>query len=165
MGTAEGLRHLRDTDLLHRRLVQSGWRDGSDLQYLRVPGGQHNEDAWAARFDQVLASSSRQKPDSLCRNIALTSSTSRTLRLSFCLRFSLRTSASPATSRFPSLMQIAFALTFASPEPHEPPQFPPNLRLRRSLARRLQADANPYARNRAHAPGTIIGPTRRFMRT
>jgi predicted alpha/beta superfamily hydrolase len=54
MGTAEGLRHLRDTDLLHRRLVQNGWRDGFDIQYLRVPGGQHNEDAWAARFHQVL---------------------------------------------------------------------------------------------------------------
>ena len=54
MGTAEGLRHLRDTDLLHRRLIQNGWRDGLDIDYLRVPGGQHNEDAWAARFDQVL---------------------------------------------------------------------------------------------------------------
>jgi predicted alpha/beta superfamily hydrolase len=54
MGTAEGLRHLRDTDLLHRRLVQRGWRDGIDLHYERVPGGTHNEDAWAARFDKVL---------------------------------------------------------------------------------------------------------------
>jgi predicted alpha/beta superfamily hydrolase len=54
MGTAEGLRHLRDTDVLHRRLMQNGWRDGVDLRYLRVAGGQHNEDAWAARFDQVL---------------------------------------------------------------------------------------------------------------
>ena len=54
MGTAEGVRHLRDADLLHRRLVQNGWRDGLDIDYLRVPGGQHNEDAWAARFDQVL---------------------------------------------------------------------------------------------------------------
>jgi predicted alpha/beta superfamily hydrolase len=54
MGTAEGLRHLRDTDLLHRRLLDRGWRDGVDLQYLRVPNGLHNEDAWAARFDQVL---------------------------------------------------------------------------------------------------------------
>jgi predicted alpha/beta superfamily hydrolase len=54
MGTAEGLRHLRDTDLLHRRLVLRGWRDGIDLKYLRVPGGVHDEEAWAARFDQVL---------------------------------------------------------------------------------------------------------------
>jgi predicted alpha/beta superfamily hydrolase len=54
MGTAEGLRHLRDTDLLHRRLVLRGWSDGIDLKYLRVPGGVHDEEAWAARFDQVL---------------------------------------------------------------------------------------------------------------
>ncbi len=54
MGTAEGLRHLRDSDLLYRRLIQNGWRDSLDLCYLRVPGGQHNEDAWAARLDQVL---------------------------------------------------------------------------------------------------------------
>ena len=66
MGTAEGLRHLRDADLLYRRLLQRGWRDspepgpspepGSspDLRYLRIPGAQHDEDAWASRFDQVL---------------------------------------------------------------------------------------------------------------
>ena len=54
MGTAEGLRHLRDADLLHRRLLQRGWRDGVDLDYLRVPNGQHTESAWAARFDRVL---------------------------------------------------------------------------------------------------------------
>ncbi|HEY4009358.1 MAG TPA: alpha/beta hydrolase-fold protein [Acidobacteriaceae bacterium] len=54
MGTAEGLRHLRDTDLLHRRLVDRGWRDGVDLKYLRIPNGLHNEDAWARRFDQIL---------------------------------------------------------------------------------------------------------------
>lgn len=54
MGTGEGLRHLRDCDLLFRRLLQRGWRDGKTLRYLRVPGGLHNEDAWAARFDQVL---------------------------------------------------------------------------------------------------------------
>jgi len=54
MGTAEGLRHLRDADLLHRRLVQRGWRDSVDLRYLRVPGAVHDEDAWAARFGDVL---------------------------------------------------------------------------------------------------------------
>jgi predicted alpha/beta superfamily hydrolase len=54
MGTAEGLRHLRDCDLLHRRLQLRGWRDGIDLSYMRVPGGLHDEDAWAARFDKVL---------------------------------------------------------------------------------------------------------------
>jgi predicted alpha/beta superfamily hydrolase len=54
MGTSEGLRHLRDTDLLHRRLQQRGWRDGKDLAYLRVPGATHDEAAWAARFEHVL---------------------------------------------------------------------------------------------------------------
>jgi predicted alpha/beta superfamily hydrolase len=57
MGTAEGLRHLRDADLLHSRLIAQGWRESGptpDLRYLRVPGGLHSESAWAARFDQVL---------------------------------------------------------------------------------------------------------------
>lgn len=54
MGTSEGLRHLRDTDLLHHRLKMRGWHDGKDLRYIRVPGGLHNEDAWAARFGKVL---------------------------------------------------------------------------------------------------------------
>lgn len=54
MGTAEGLRHLRDTDLLHRRLNVRGWRDGEDLAYLRVTGATHDEESWAQRFDEVL---------------------------------------------------------------------------------------------------------------
>jgi predicted alpha/beta superfamily hydrolase len=54
MGTAEGLRHLRDTDLLHHRLQVRGWKEGVDLTYLRVPDARHEEDAWAARFDKVL---------------------------------------------------------------------------------------------------------------
>ena len=55
MGTGEGLKHLRDTDLLHRRLKLRGWRDGKDLRYLRVEGAFHTEDAWANRFDETLA--------------------------------------------------------------------------------------------------------------
>ena len=54
MGMSEGLRHLRDTDLLHHRLTNYGWRDERDLRYLRVPGGLHDEDAWARRFHRVL---------------------------------------------------------------------------------------------------------------
>jgi predicted alpha/beta superfamily hydrolase len=58
MGTSEGLRHLRDTDLLHRRLQARGWQDTpgptQDLAYLRIPNAHHDESAWAARFDQVL---------------------------------------------------------------------------------------------------------------
>ncbi len=54
MGMSEGLRHLRDCDVLHSRLLSRGWREERDLHYLRVPGGLHDEDAWARRFDRVL---------------------------------------------------------------------------------------------------------------
>ncbi len=54
MGTSEGLRHLRDCDLLQHRLVNRGWKPGRDLRYLRIPGGLHDEEAWSRRFDQVL---------------------------------------------------------------------------------------------------------------
>lgn len=54
MGTDEGARHLRDTDQLVRLLKRSGWREHIDLAYQRVAGGIHSEDAWAARFDDVL---------------------------------------------------------------------------------------------------------------
>ena len=54
MGMAEGLRHLRDCDLLQHRLVGRGWREERDLRYLRVPGGLHDEEAWSRRFFQVL---------------------------------------------------------------------------------------------------------------
>jgi predicted alpha/beta superfamily hydrolase len=54
MGTAEGLRHLRDADLLHQRLLTRGWRDTIDLAYHRDPGAVHDEAAWAARFPNVL---------------------------------------------------------------------------------------------------------------
>ncbi len=55
IGTAEGTRHVRDTELLHKRLVAKGWRPGVDLKLMMVEGGFHSEDAWAARFDRVLA--------------------------------------------------------------------------------------------------------------
>ncbi len=54
MGTAEGLRHLRDTDLLHQRLLKRGWRDHIDLAYQRDPGAVHDELAWASRFPNAL---------------------------------------------------------------------------------------------------------------
>ena len=54
MGTAEGMRHLRDADLLAHLLEGKGWREGQDLLYRRIPGGLHNEAAWAARFGEVL---------------------------------------------------------------------------------------------------------------
>jgi predicted alpha/beta superfamily hydrolase len=55
IGTAEGTRHVRDAELLHKRLVQQGWKPGIDLELLKVPSGVHSEDAWATRFDKVLA--------------------------------------------------------------------------------------------------------------
>ena len=54
MGTAEGMRHLRDADLLAHLLETKGWHEGQDLLYRRIEGGVHNEDAWAARFGEVL---------------------------------------------------------------------------------------------------------------
>ena len=55
IGTAEGAHHLRDTDLLFSILIDRGWEVGRTLVYQRVPGGLHNEDAWADRFGEVLA--------------------------------------------------------------------------------------------------------------
>jgi len=54
IGMSEGAKHLRDTDRLFRLLKRRGWREHIDLAYQRVPGGVHSEDAWAARFDDVL---------------------------------------------------------------------------------------------------------------
>jgi predicted alpha/beta superfamily hydrolase len=54
MGTAEGVRHLRDADLLYKALVQHGWAAGETLLYTRVQDGLHNEEAWAHRFGDVL---------------------------------------------------------------------------------------------------------------
>lgn len=54
MGTAEGARHVRDTEHLHRLLLRLGWHDGVDLHYLEADGAIHDEDAWADRFDDVL---------------------------------------------------------------------------------------------------------------
>jgi predicted alpha/beta superfamily hydrolase len=55
IGTAEGSRHVRDTELLYHLLQRHGWRPGIDLAFLKVPDGMHDEDAWADRFDQVLS--------------------------------------------------------------------------------------------------------------
>ncbi len=54
IGTAEGSRHVRDTDKLHRLLLERGWRDEVDLRYRHYPNAVHNEDAWADRFGEVL---------------------------------------------------------------------------------------------------------------
>ncbi len=54
MGTAEGLRHLRDTDMLERILLKRGWRSGIDLNYVKAQGAVHDEQAWSERFGDVL---------------------------------------------------------------------------------------------------------------
>ncbi len=54
MGTAEGMRHVRDTDQLDEVLRKLGWREGDNLRYLRAEGALHDESAWAARFGDVL---------------------------------------------------------------------------------------------------------------
>jgi predicted alpha/beta superfamily hydrolase len=54
VGDAEGRRTLADTDLLDRRLRAGGWLPESDLHYERVPGGTHDEAAWAQRVGPML---------------------------------------------------------------------------------------------------------------
>jgi predicted alpha/beta superfamily hydrolase len=54
IGLAEGPAMIKRCDELHRLFERRGWRDGKNMQYLRVPGGRHNEDAWAKSVDPFL---------------------------------------------------------------------------------------------------------------
>jgi predicted alpha/beta superfamily hydrolase len=54
IGTAEGMRHLRDANLLERLLVKHGWQLGVDLAYVQAQGAVHDENAWSNRFGDVL---------------------------------------------------------------------------------------------------------------
>ena len=54
MGTKEGIRTLKDSDVLHQLLVERGWVDGVDVMYLHVHGGTHDEVAWATRVGPFL---------------------------------------------------------------------------------------------------------------
>jgi predicted alpha/beta superfamily hydrolase len=54
MGTAEGARHLRDTDMLEELLLKRGWKIGIDLAYMKAQGAVHDERAWSERFGEVL---------------------------------------------------------------------------------------------------------------
>ena len=54
IGTAEGMRHVRDTELLHRLMVQRGWVDGVGVKLTVEAGAVHDEGAWAGRFGGVL---------------------------------------------------------------------------------------------------------------
>lgn len=56
-GTAEGSNGaavIEDLRLLRDALIEKGWREDVDLRYREFAGAGHNEDAWAARFHQVL---------------------------------------------------------------------------------------------------------------
>lgn len=54
IGLAEGPTMVERCDALHRLLVRRGWREGTDLHYLRVPDGRHDELAWAHRVEPFL---------------------------------------------------------------------------------------------------------------
>jgi enterochelin esterase-like enzyme len=54
VGDAEGRRTMGDVELLETRLKVNGWREGVDLHFERVPGGKHDEDAWAKRVRPML---------------------------------------------------------------------------------------------------------------
>ncbi len=54
IGTAESQRALPDTRALKDALLNKGFELGTDLSYLEVNGGQHNELAWAERVAPML---------------------------------------------------------------------------------------------------------------
>jgi enterochelin esterase-like enzyme len=54
VGTAEGRRTVADAELLDARLRTHGWRPGRDLHFEVVPGGSHDEAAWARRVAPML---------------------------------------------------------------------------------------------------------------
>ncbi len=43
MGTAEGVRHLRDADMLERLLLKRGWQHRGGLTYVKAQGAVHDE--------------------------------------------------------------------------------------------------------------------------
>ena len=54
VGDREGLRTVKDTEMLVRRLKANGWREGETLHWERVHGGTHDETSWAARVRPML---------------------------------------------------------------------------------------------------------------
>lgn len=53
MGGSEGRDGLQDARSLWDALLKRGW-NSKNLRYYEEPGAQHNEDAWARRFDLIL---------------------------------------------------------------------------------------------------------------
>jgi predicted alpha/beta superfamily hydrolase len=58
-GSREQVRRAR---LLAEALAAAGLHRGRDFKYLEVIGGEHNEHAWSARFDQALTFLFKRKP-------------------------------------------------------------------------------------------------------
>ena len=54
MGTAESKTGLRDANSLRDALIAKGWKEGDDLHYEVIPGGTHEEAAWAESVERVL---------------------------------------------------------------------------------------------------------------
>jgi predicted alpha/beta superfamily hydrolase len=54
IGTGEGVRHVRDADMMERALLKRGWQPGKDFIYDKVDGAVHDENAWSKRFGDVL---------------------------------------------------------------------------------------------------------------
>ncbi len=57
IGTQEGKHSeetVEETRMLRDALIAKGWVLGQDLSYFEDEGAQHNEAAWAGRFDRVL---------------------------------------------------------------------------------------------------------------
>jgi len=61
IGTKEGRtpeeaqQSVADARLLRDALVRKGWTSGKDLNYFEAAGAEHNEAAWAARVEAILA--------------------------------------------------------------------------------------------------------------
>jgi predicted alpha/beta superfamily hydrolase len=54
IGSREGPRIVHEVERFRDVLLQKGWRQGDDLHYERVEGGEHNEAAWAQRVGPFL---------------------------------------------------------------------------------------------------------------
>jgi predicted alpha/beta superfamily hydrolase len=54
IGTREGPKIVPEVEQFRDVLLKKGWREGADLHYERVEGGEHNEAAWSQRIGRVL---------------------------------------------------------------------------------------------------------------
>jgi predicted alpha/beta superfamily hydrolase len=54
VGEKEGVRTMRDAEMLGRRLRANGWVEGETLDFERVPDGTHDEASWALRVKPML---------------------------------------------------------------------------------------------------------------